>query len=116
MCALFLSSLTLAFAREARAQGQPMTVSILRRTAVYTNPSYASPTIAFLNPSTFEVTQLRVDDGFVRLLLRQIDRRSRTSGYGYIAARDVAVDSGTTATSITSVATSRPSSSCCSFF
>ena len=96
MCALLLSSLALAFAREARAQGQPMTVSILRRTAVYTNPSYASPTIAFLNPSTFEVTQLRVDDGFVRLLLRQIDRRSRTSGYGYIAARDVAVDSGTT--------------------
>ena len=89
--------LPIVLTTEARAQREPITVSILRRTAVYTNPSYASPTIAFLNPSTFEVTQLRVDDGFVRLLLRQIDRRSTTSGYGYIAAADVAVDSGTTA-------------------
>ena len=86
-------SFIVSFAREARAQRETMTVSILRRTAVHTNPSYASPTLAFLNPSTFEVTQLKVDEGFVRLLLRQIDRRSPSSGYGYIAAEDVAVDS-----------------------
>ena len=75
-----------------------MTVTILRRTAVHTNPSFAAPTIAFLNPSTFEVTQLRVDEGFVRLLLRQIDRRNASNGFGYIAAADVAVDSGATDT------------------
>ena len=97
MCALVLS-LTASFAPDARAQREAMTVSILRRTAVHTNPSYASPTIAFLNPSTFQVTQLKVDDGFVRLLLRQIDRRSPSGGYGYIAAEDVAIDSGTTTT------------------
>ena len=96
ICALLLSS-HIAFASDARAQSAPMTVTILRRTAVHTNPSFAAPTIAFLNPSTFEVTQLRVDDGFVRLLLRQIDRRS-ASGYGYITAADVAVDSGATNT------------------
>jgi hypothetical protein len=96
MCVLVLASLTASITRQARAQGETMTVTILRRTAVKTNPSFASPTIAFLNPSTFEVTQVRVDDGFVRLLLRQIDRRSASSGYGYIAAADVAVDSGTT--------------------
>jgi Protein of unknown function (DUF1353) len=100
MCALVLS-----LAREARAQAAPMTVSILRRTAVHSNPSFASPTIAFLNPSTFEVTQLRVDDGFVRLLLRQIDRRSSANGYGYIALADVAVDSGTASTAAARVDT-----------
>jgi len=96
MCALVLSSFTVSTTREARAQGNRITVSILRRTAVHTNPSYAAPTIAFLNPSTFAVTQVKVEDGFLRLLLRQIDRRSTASGYGYIAAEDAAVDSGTT--------------------
>jgi hypothetical protein len=95
MCALLLSSLTLSITREARAQDETMTVSILRRTAVRTAPSTGSTTIAFLNPTTFEVTQIRVDRGFVRLLLRQIDRRTSASGYGYIAAVDVAVDSAT---------------------
>ena len=98
LCALVLSSFTVSFGQEAWAQGEPMIVSILRRTAVHTNPSYASPTIGFVNPSTFEVTQVKVEEGFVRLLLRQIDRTSPSNGYGYIAAADVAVDSGTTAT------------------
>jgi hypothetical protein len=75
-----------------------MTVTILRRTAVRSNPSYAATTIGFLNPSTIGVTQLKVDDGFVRLPLRQIDRRWPATGYGYIAAVDVDVDSGTTST------------------
>ena len=84
--------------REARAQERPpITVTVLRRTAVRTAPSAVAPTIAFVNPTTFEVTQLRVDRGFLRLLLRQIDRRNTSSGYGYIAEVDVAVDSGTTA-------------------
>ena len=74
-----------------------MTVSILRRTAVRTAPSASAPTIAMLNPSTFEVTQVRVNGEFVRLLLNQIDRRRPASGYGYIAAADVAVDSAMTA-------------------
>ena len=94
MCALAL--LRIVLTTEARAQSQKLTVSILRRTAVYMNPSYAAPTMGFLNPSTFEVTQLRVQEGFVRLLLRQIDRRWPANGYGYIAAADVAVDSGAT--------------------
>lgn len=51
-----------------------------------------------LNPSTFEVTQVRVNGAFLRLLLNQIDRRRPASGYGYIAAVDVAVDSATTDT------------------
>ena len=75
-----------------------MTVSILRRTAVRTAPSSSAPTIAFLNPSTFEVTQVRVNGDFVRLLLNQIDRRRPATGYGYIAAVDVAVDSAITDT------------------
>ena len=75
-----------------------MTVSILRRTAVRTAPSTTAPTIAFLNPSTFEVTQVREAGEFVRLVLNQIDRRRSASEYGYIAAVDVAVDSGTTET------------------
>jgi hypothetical protein len=83
-------------AREVPAQSSPTTVTILRRTAVKANPSYASPTIGFVNPSTFEVTQVRADEGFVRLPLRQIDRRWPASGFGYIAAADVAVDSGAT--------------------
>lgn len=73
-----------------------MTVEILRRTAVHANPSYASPTLGFINPSTLGVTQVRVVEGFVQLLLRQIDRRWPATGYGYIAAEDVAVDSATT--------------------
>ena len=97
MCALVLSTFTVSFAREARAQGEPMAVTILRRTAVHSNPSYASPTLGFLNPSTLGVTQLRVEEGFVRIPLRQIDRTWPASGFGYIAAVDVAVDSATTA-------------------
>ena len=95
---LVLSSFPASITREARAQDGTITVSVLRRTAVRTAPSTGSTTIAFVNPTTFEVTQLRMDAGFVRLLLRQIDRRSTASGYGYIAAVDVAVDSGTTST------------------
>jgi len=75
-----------------------MTVSILRRTAVRTAPSTSAPAIAYLNPSTFEVTQARVTGEFVRLLLNQVDRRRSASGYGYVAAVDVAVDSATTST------------------
>lgn len=96
ICALVLSALTVSTTSEARAQAQPITVSIIRRTAVRTAPSAVATTIAFLNPSTFEVTQARVDNGFVRLLLKQIDRRNPASGYGYIAAADVAIDSATT--------------------
>jgi hypothetical protein len=96
LCALLLS-FTSSIAREARAQGEGITVTILRRTAVKANPSYAAPTLGFLNPSTIGVTQLRTVEGFVQLLLRQIDRRWSTSGYGYIAAVDVAVDSAPTA-------------------
>jgi hypothetical protein len=97
ICALVLSSLTVSPTRVARAQGE-MTVTILRRTALRTAPSTSASTIGFLNSSTFAVTQARVFDGFVRLLLNQIDRRQYASGYGYIAAVDVAVDSGTTTT------------------
>jgi hypothetical protein len=93
--ALVLSSLITAFAREARAQGEPMTVTILRRTAVRTAPSASAPAIANVNPATFEVTQFQVKSGFVRLLLAQIDRRRPSSGYGYIDTLDVAIDSGT---------------------
>jgi hypothetical protein len=96
--ALVLSSFTASISREARAQDATMTVTILRRTPVRANPSYAATTIGFLNPSTIGVTQLKVDDGFVRLPLRQIDRRWPATGYGYIAAVDVDVDSGTTHT------------------
>jgi hypothetical protein len=96
VCALVLSSFIGPVARDARAQGAPTTVTILRRTAVRTAPSAVATAVAYLNPSTFEVTQVRVNSGFVRLLLRDIDRRRPASGYGYIAAVDVAVDSGTT--------------------
>jgi hypothetical protein len=97
MSALLLSSFSASITRDARAQAPPTTVTILRRTAVRTAPSAVAPTIAMLNPSTFEVTQVRVNGGFVRLLLDQIDRRRPASGYGYIAAADVAIDSATTA-------------------
>jgi hypothetical protein len=98
VCALVLSAFTVSTTQEVRAQSAPMTVSILRRTAVRTAPSASSPTIAMLNPSTFEVTQVRVNGDFVRLLLNQIDRRRPASGYGYVAAADVAVDSAMTDT------------------
>jgi hypothetical protein len=97
---LVLTSLTAPITRAARAQDATMTVTILRRTAVHANPSYAATTIGFLNPSTIAVTQLKVDDGFVRVPLRQIDRRWPATGYGYIAAVDVDVDSGTTNTRV----------------
>ena len=101
ICALVLSALT-GITREARAQDTTtMTVSILRRTAVRTAPSTSAPAIAYLNPSTFEVTQARVNGEFVRLLLNQVDRRRSASGYGYVAAVDVAVDSATTSTART---------------
>jgi hypothetical protein len=96
--ALLLSSLTASIARDARAQAEPMTVTILRRTAVRTAPSSIANTIANVNPSTFEVTQFQVKSGFVRLLLSQIDRRRPTSGYGFIDTVDVAIDSGTKVT------------------
>jgi hypothetical protein len=94
--ALILSSLTTTIPRAARAQAEPTTVTILRRTAVRTAPSPGSSTIAFVNPSTFEVTQPQVKSGFVRLLLAEIDRRRPSSGYGYIDTVDVAVDSAIT--------------------
>jgi hypothetical protein len=97
LCALVLSSLTAGAAREACAQREA-TVTILRRTAVRTAPSTSAPTIAFLNPSTFAVTQARVEKGFVQLLLKQIDRHQAAGSYGYIAVADVDVDSGTTPT------------------
>ena len=97
ICALVLSSLTVAATREARAQGET-TVTILRRTAVRTAPTTNAPVIAFLNPSTFAVTQARVNGDFVQVLLDQIDRRQAAGRYGYIAGADVAVDSGTTQT------------------
>src|SRR5215207_4048507 len=98
MCALVLSSFAASTAQEARAQAKTITVTILRRTAVRANASHAATQIGFLNPSTLGVTQLRVDDGFVRIPLRQIDRTWPASGYGFIAAVDVDVDSGTTTT------------------
>ena len=106
ICALVLSSFAVSLTREARAQGEAKTVEILRRTAVKANPSHASPTLGFLNPSTIEVAQLRVDEGFVRVPLRQIDRSWPPGRFGYIAAEDVAVDSATTSTA--STASARP--------
>ena len=75
-----------------------MTVTVLRRTAVRSNPSAVASTIGFLNPTTLGVTQLRLDEGYVRIPLRQIDRRWPATGYGYIDAADVDVDSGATRT------------------
>ena len=95
ICALVLSSLTVSTTREARAQGET-TITILRRTAVRTAPSTSATTIAFLNPSTFAVTQFRVNGEFVQLLLNQIDRRQSAGSYGYIAKVDVDIDSATT--------------------
>jgi hypothetical protein len=96
ICALVLSSLTATLAQEARAQAEPMTATILRRTAVRVAPAPGASTIAFVNPGTFEVTQTRLQSGFVRLLLNEIDRRRPGSGFGYIAAADVAIDSAVT--------------------
>jgi hypothetical protein len=96
LCALVLSSLTLSPVREARAQGQPTTITILRRTALRTAPSPSATTIAILTPSTFAVTQPRVTGEFVRVLLNQIDRRRPAGAFGYIAVADVSVDSATT--------------------
>jgi hypothetical protein len=95
ICALVLSSLTAAATREARAQGET-TVTILRRTAVRTAPTTNATVIAFLNPSTFAVTQARVNGDFIQVLLNQIDRRQSAGSYGYIATVDVDVDSGAT--------------------
>ena len=94
--ALVLSSLSSFSAREARAQAPTIAVTILRRTSVFANPSYASTTLGFLNPSTIGVTQVKVEDGFVRIRLRQIDRTWPANGYGYLAVADVEVDSGAT--------------------
>jgi hypothetical protein len=110
ICALALSSLTVATAREARAQGET-TVTILRRTAVRTAPNTNATVIAFLNPSTFAVTQARVSGAFIQVLLDQIDRRQSPGRYGYIATADVAVDSGTTPVALArtdTVAPARP--------
>ena len=97
LCALVLSSLAVSAARVARAQGET-TVTILRRTAVRTAPSTKASVIAFLNPSTFAVTQVRANGAFIQLLLNQIDRKQAAGSYGYIAAADVAVDSVVTET------------------
>jgi hypothetical protein len=96
MCALVLSSLAAPLAPEARAQDATITVTILRRTAVRSNASSVASTIGLLNPSTLGVTELKLDDGFVRIPLRQIDRRWPARGYGYIDVADVDVDSGAT--------------------
>jgi hypothetical protein len=98
MCALVLSSFTLSPVREARAQSEPTAVTILRQTPLRTAPTTSASTIAFLNPSTFAVTQFKVTDGFVRLLLHEIDQRQPTKSYGYVAVADVDIDSGTTTT------------------
>jgi 3-keto-disaccharide hydrolase len=107
ICALVLSSLTVSTTGEARAQATT-TVTILRRTAVRTAPNPNAPTIAFLNPSTFEVTQVRTSGDFVRVVLNQIDRRRSASEYGFIAAVDVAVDSGGGTTDSVRVQTNAP--------
>ncbi|HEX7942962.1 MAG TPA: hypothetical protein VF488_14210, partial [Gemmatimonadaceae bacterium] len=110
LCALVLSSLAVATPREARAQGET-TVTILRRTAVRTAPNTNATVIAFLNPSTFAVTQAKVSGAFVQVLLGQIDRRQSPGRYGYIATADVAVDSATTTVARTrtdTVAPARP--------
>ena len=107
ICALVLSSITVSITREARAQSGPTTVTILRpQTALRTAPTTSASTIAFLNPSTFAVTQFKVIDGFVQLLLHEIDRRQPTKGLGYIAVADVDIDSGTT--TMASAATRAP--------
>jgi hypothetical protein len=92
ICALVLSSLTVAAPREARAQVKAA-VTILRRTAVRSAPSTSANVIAFLNPATFVVTYVRAKGAFVQLLLNQIDRRQAAGSYGYIAAADIDVDS-----------------------
>lgn len=98
-CALVLCAFTSFATRSARAQQTaPTTVTILRRTAVRVAPEPGASTIAFVNPSTFEVTYVQVKSGFVRLLLAEIDRRRPTSGYGYIDTAAVAVDSAVTTT------------------
>ena len=97
LCALVLSLLTVTTTRDARAQDKaPTLVTILRRTAVRAAPSSASPAIAYLNPSTFEITHFKVDRGFAQLLLAEIDRRRPGSGYGYLATDDIAIDSAIT--------------------
>jgi hypothetical protein len=96
ICALVLCSLAAPIARVAQAQDATITVTILRRTPVRANPSGVATTIGLLNPSTIGVTQIKLDDGYVRIPLRQIDRRWPARGYGYIDAADVDVDSGAT--------------------
>jgi hypothetical protein len=96
LCALVLSSLIVSLSREARAQAEPMTATILRRTAVRIAPEAGASTIAFVNPGTFEVTEARLQSGFVRLLLSQIDPRRPAGGFGFIAAADIAIDSAMT--------------------
>jgi hypothetical protein len=96
ICALVLCSLAAPVARVAQAQDATVTVTILRRTPVRANPSAVATTIGLLNPSTIGVTQIKLEDGYVRIPLRQIDRRWPARGYGFIDAADVDVDSGAT--------------------
>ena len=116
ICTLVLSSLIAPLSREARAQsGEPMTATILRRTAVRVAPDVGASAIAFVNPGTFEVTEARLQSGFVRLLLRQIDPRRPTGGFGFIASTDIAIDSAmtqpTAASAAAPVATATPARS-----
>lgn len=74
-----------------------MTVTIVRQTALRSAPSTAAPTIALVKPTSFDVTELQFKDGFLRVLLGQIDRRSPTGNqFGYVAAADVALGNPTT--------------------
>jgi hypothetical protein len=109
MFALVLSSLVSPLGRAARAQSEPMTATILRRTAVRVGPSAGASMIAFVNPGTFEITQARLQSGFVRLLLSQIDPRRPVGGFGFVAAADVAVDSATSPAPPSPTAAARPS-------
>lgn len=99
LCTLIACTLTSFVPRSAHAQQPvPTTVTILRRTAVRVAPEAGASTIAFVNPSTFEVTKVEVKNGFVRLLLAEIDRRRPRGGYGYLDTAAVAVDSAVTTT------------------
>jgi hypothetical protein len=91
--ALILSALATPPNREARAQRAPATVTILRRTPLRTAASPLATILGYLTPSSIEVTQLRMDRGFLRLLRREIDGRGSPRAYGYIAVADVVVDS-----------------------
>jgi hypothetical protein len=91
--ALICSAIATPPNREARAQRAPATVTILRRTPLRTAASPLATILGYLTPSSIEVTQLRMDRGFLRLLRREIDGRGPSRAYGYVAVADVVVDS-----------------------